>query len=157
MSKRVLIVENNVEQLHRLKELVKAIDKDVWVCAVTNADAATDILSNQVIDVFLCNVTLDSGNAEDVSGMDLVGEIRKIEKYLFTPVIFITERMDFEEEAYRDLHCYGYIGKPFNTEEITQTVKKALKYTTQRDVKEYVYFQKDGLVYPVKCKDIPIQ
>lgn len=138
MGKKILIVENDMEQLHRLEELVRAIDKDVWIRAVTNADDAEDILSNHVIDMFLCNVALDSRNAEDISGIHLVGEIRKMEKYLFTPVIFITEKMDFEEVAYRDLHCYGYFGIPFSADEITQTVRNALKFPTQRDGKEYV-------------------
>lgn len=154
MNKKVLIAEDDLEQLHRLEKLVKSIDENILVYAVTNAADASEILLCHAIDVFLFDISLDSKKAGDTSGIQLVNEIRKMDRYLFTPVIFVTRVQDLQEIAYKDLHCYSYIEKPFNRDVVLKTIKNALKYTTQRDVNDYVYFRKEGILFPIKCKDI---
>jgi len=154
MRKTVLIIEDNLSQLELLKKLVLEVEPDVKVYTASASGPAYEILMERTIDVFLVDIILNKEKPGDASGMRLVEKFRKMEKYMFTPVVFITSLEDTTKYAYTDLNCLGYIEKPFDTENVKGYVKKALNFASTREKESTLYFRNDGIIYPIKVKDI---
>ena len=152
--KTVLIVEDDENQALRLEQLVHQLNSGVVVRIANNLTDAYHILMENVIDVFLIDIILKTVTMGDTAGIRLVENIRKLPQYLFTPVIFVTSLEDPEMYCYKGLNCIGYIEKPYDKNQVTALVEKALHYTTQRDENIRITFRKDGILYPVELKKI---
>ncbi len=150
----ILIIEDNQEQCNMLVELVNQIGEAVRIYTADNIATAYQILMEKTIDVFLVDIILDVEKQGDTSGVNLVENIRKIPKYMFTPVVFITSLEDDSGYAFKNLNCLGYVEKPFSPDQVEQLVKKALYFSTQRDENATVCFRRDGILYPVKISEI---
>lgn len=154
MKKSVLIIEDNLNQSQMLKKLVLEVDGNVTVYTASASGPAYEILMERTIDVFLVDIILDTTKPGDASGMRLVEKIRSIKKYMFTPVLFITSLEDSTKYAYTNLKCFEYIEKPFDPEVVKCMVEKALNFSTTREKDTTLYFRKDGVIYPIKVKNI---
>lgn len=154
MKKTVLIIEDDVNQLNMLKQLVLSVNENAEVFTVSDEKNAYKILMEKTIDVFLVDIILDTSKPGDTSGVRLVEKLRKISKYMFTPVIFVTSLEDPTLYCYRDLNCIGYIEKPFDPEKIRKLVERALNYSTLREKEVSLTFRRDGILYPIDVKDI---
>lgn len=154
MKKAVLIIEDETSQLEMLRRLVLLTSKDAEVFTVDNPETAYKMLMEKTIDVFLVDIILDTSKPGDTSGIRLVEKFRKIPKYMFTPVIFVTSLEDPSMYAFKDLNCIGYIEKPFEPMQIMKLLERALNYTTNREHDASLTFRKDGILYPVKVKEV---
>lgn len=153
-TKRVLIIEDNKNSLQGLCKIVEALKKNIIVYTAQDVSTAYKEAMEQTIDLFLIDIILDTSKPGDVSGMTFADRIRKVPEYEFTPIIFITALEDSQLYAYSKLHCYGYLEKPYNVEEAQKLIGKALEFPTKASEIEYVYFRKDGILYPKQIKDI---
>lgn len=154
MKKTVLITEDNKTQLEMLRRLVLEVNADAVVYTASDVKTAYQILLEKTVDVFLVDIILDVTKPGDTSGIRLVEKIRKIPKYMFTPVLFITSLEDTTKYAYTDLNCLGYVEKPFSPESVKKLMKKALYFSTEKEKEEVFCFRKDGILYPVKIDNI---
>ena len=154
MKKSVLIIEDCPEQRNMLRQLVLEVDERAAVYTAADVATAYKILMERTIDVFLVDIILDTTTPIDTSGIRLVERIRKIPKYMFTPVLFITSLEDTTGYAYKDLNCLGYIEKPFSPDVVLSLVKKALYFSTMKEKDATFCFRKEGILYPVKIRDI---
>lgn len=151
--KKVLIVEDNEKHMEALNKMLSDIE-DVQIFKAYNMAEACYMLSLNYYSLFIVDIILDREKPGDVSGIKFVDQLRSDKKYQFIPVIFITSLEDPKLCAYRDLHCYQYIEKPFEPGYVIKTVKQALEFPNIVNKKEYGYFRKDGIVYSVKIDDI---
>lgn len=154
IRKSVLIIEDEPIQLEVLEKLVLEVDAGVVVYKANNTATAYQILMERTIDLFLVDIILDDDKSSDASGVRLVEQMRKIPKYVLTPVLFITSLEDTTGYAYKDLNCLGYVEKPFSPEHVKQLVKKAFYFPTIKSQNATFCFRKDGILYPVKIADI---
>ena len=154
MKKSVLIIEDCPEQRNMLRQLVLEVDERAAVYTAADVATAYKILMERTIDDFLVDIILDTTTPIDTSGIRLVERIRKIPKYMFTPVLFITSLEDTTGYAYKDLNCLGYIEKPFSPDVVLSLVKKALYFSTMKEKDATFCFRKEGILYPVKIRDI---
>ena len=99
----VLILEDNRQILNVLEELVMSVAEDEKVYATDNVGEAYKIAMETSIDVFLLDIILYTDKKGDTSGMQYAQSMRKLERYRFTPIIFITSLEDPEMYALRDL------------------------------------------------------
>ncbi len=151
--KKILILEDNKAHMKALVKILSDIN-NIQIFEAYNMAQANYMLSLNVFDVFLVDIILDTKVVGNISGIDFVNQIRNNNRYQYTPVIFITSLEDPKLIAYKELHCYNYIEKPFDVEEIIKTVKEALEIPLQPPKKEYVYFRKDGILYSVKVDEV---
>lgn len=154
MEKHVLIVEDNKIQMEMLKKIVQEVNPGAVVYTAEDVNKAYQILLENTIDVFLVDIILDTTKPGDISGIKLVENIRGISKYLFTPVLFVTSLEDTTNYAYTDLNCLGYVEKPFNPDIVKQLIERALNFATARNQDATFCFRKDGILYPIKVRDI---
>lgn len=152
--KNVLVLEDDHATLEAIEKLIHEIEENVLVYKIATLPEAYQTAVEHDINLFIVDIMIDNSVRNDVSGLVFVEKIRKIEKYAFIPVIFITALVDPELHAYRTLHCYGYLQKPLLIKETKQLISQALKYQMPQNEEGTVYFRKDGIIYAVDKKDI---
>lgn len=151
--KKILILEDNETHMIALCNILSDIN-DIQIFKAYNVAEASYMLSLNIFDVFLIDIVLDAKMPGDVSGINFINNIRDNRRYQYAPVIFITALEDPKLTAYKELHCYNYIEKPFDSKEVLKTVEDALGFPVLVPKKEFVYFRKDGILYSVKIEEI---
>lgn len=85
-------------------------------------DALTYLSSNQKVDLWILDIMLE----DDISGYDIIKEIRKKDKAI--PVIFTSARdQDVDKIIGLELGSDDYIAKPFSTKELVLRVGKIIE------------------------------
>lgn len=154
MPLKILIVEDNRAHMEALTRILKELDNDLRIYSAYDLKTAFCMGLEQHIDLFLVDIILETDKPGDVSGLNFVQEIREIAKYKFAPVIFITALEDPKLYSYSQLHCFKYIEKPFDAQQVRQTVREAMEFPSRSRDDKYVYFRKDGIVYSKCIKEI---
>ena len=152
--KKVLILEDKKENLSLLVNIIQGMQKEIEVYQTTQAGEAYQIALEKTVDVFLLDIVLKPESFGDMSGMVFADRIRQVEKYKFTPIIFLTALGDPELHAYKELHCYGYLTKPYNKEKLTKLLGEALTFEQHKEENRNIYFKKDGIFFAKKMQDI---
>ncbi len=154
MPQKILILEDNKVHMDAMCKILEDLPKNITVYCAQNVQKACEIALEHHIHLFLIDIILNGQNPGDVSGLNFAREIRGISKYKFTPLIFITSLEDPKLYSYSQLHCFGYIEKPFSVAQVRGTILNALDFPVKNDEDRHVYFRKDGIVYSKSIKDI---
>lgn len=152
---RILILEDNKDSLKVLNIMVKKVSEDIVTVPVSSLDEARAALheAKEPFHAFMLDINLYEADTRDTSGLTFAAEVRGIRQYAFTPIVMITSLAGLELRAYRELHCYQYIVKPYQEEEIQKLIRKVL-FQTGEVSEPFVLVKKDGINYKLLCKDI---
>lgn len=118
----ILIIEDDYMQRVGLKKIIEQHYLDVRVYAVDNIKEARHIANEKNIDLFLVDIKLPDG-----SGIEFVKELRAIEKYALTGVVFISTQLIQIIDAFKNTHCYDFLVKPYNVNEIKAIINTFMK------------------------------
>lgn len=154
VAKTVLILEDNEAMRQYLGQLVRDTVQEVHIYSTDNKEEAYQYAIKNSVDVFLVDIILNPDKEDDASGLDFVENIRGLERYFFTPVIMITSLDTPRMYSYEELHCFGYIEKPFQSNKVKELLQQALKFPGKSMEKKKLYFRKSGIVIPVECESI---
>ena len=139
--KEVLILEDKSETRKVLAGLVKEVHSDAVIYEAADEKTAYDIAMKRTIDLFLVDIILHPQQHDDVSGGEFAQNIRKVDKYLFTPILIITSMYDPKMCMYSSVHCYQFIEKPFDFEKVKQTIQEAIRYETVQEKDRSLMFR----------------
>ncbi|MCM1181939.1 MAG: LytTR family DNA-binding domain-containing protein [Roseburia sp.] len=154
---RILILEDCEDSLRAVSAMVERVSEQVAVVPVRSLKAARSALheAQQPFQAFLLDINLDASDDEDVSGLTFAAEVRALPQYVFTPIVILTSLVNMELQAYRELHCYQYLVKPYSAEEVTSLVGRLLFLSQTGETREpHVLVKKAGVNYKIFCKDI---
>ena len=145
---RLLILEDQDMSRNALKEMILKTggQEQIVVDSAASFDSAKELIeSDRLYAAFFLDINLDAGQENDKSGMKVAELIRSYTKYEFTPVVMVTSLANLEMEAYRKLHCYQYIVKPYIQNDVENVVKKLM---AMQDVKEEksIVVKRDGII-----------
>lgn len=152
--KTVLIVEDNVRSMEMLVKIIENLRTDVEIKTASSQEEAAILAMKFNIDLFMLDIILNASNPGDVSGMKFAEYIRTLQKYKYTPIIFITALEDPELHAYSDLHCYYYVEKPYDVEKVSSVISEALEFPAVHNEPQNVFFRKDGILYKKEISEI---
>jgi DNA-binding LytR/AlgR family response regulator len=116
----ILVLEDDCIQLKTLSDIIKGAGGSYRVYEAFSVSEAFHIASCQRIDLFYIDI-----NLKNESGLKFAQEIRKLEGYKLTWIIFVTIYKEYMLSAFKKIHCYDYILKPYNKEHI-QTITRTL-------------------------------
>ena len=151
---RIFVLEDNKDSLKILQSMIEKISTDIFVTPVDNKKEAEKLLeAEEPYHAFLLDINLNEEDSEDYSGLDFAMKIRSMTQYAFTPIIMITSLANLELKAYRELHCYQYIVKPYQEDDIQKLIRKVL-FQTGEVSEPSVLIKKEGINYKLLCKDI---
>lgn len=120
---KILIVEDDLVICEGLSEIIKTIAKGLEIVTTGYAKKALSYAISGYYDAFLLDIQLN-----DYSGIELAKQIRNIEKYMLTPIIFITSIPTKELLAFKQIHCYDYIVKPFSRKDVMEALNTIINY-----------------------------
>ena len=152
--KKILILEDNYAAMEHLVSLASELDIQNSLFRCDNIKDAYQYALERDIDLFIIDVILEPGSPGDSSGLKFVDSIRKIERYVFTPVIFVTSLEDAKMYTYEKLHCYSFVEKPFDPEKVKDLMRQCLKFPVNSQPSKTLYFRKDGIILSVNSEDI---
>lgn len=153
---RILILEDQEINRNALKELIISTgtkEEIVVHSASSFEEGRSYVESDTTYNAFFLDINLDENNPADESGLELARLIRNQSKYEFTPVIMVTSIAKLEMAAYRELHCYQYLIKPYIEADVQSLIKKLLAMQGVKEEKSIVV-KKDGINYRIKCSAI---
>nr|WP_231148301.1 LytTR family DNA-binding domain-containing protein [Clostridium botulinum] len=150
----ILIVEDDLVQSAILKTMIESLDFKLSIYQATNELEALNILNKYNIDMFFMDIDLGSS-----SGLELAFKIRGNPQYEFSWIIFLTTHMQYITQAFKEIHCYDYILKPYDKNEVLDMVRRIIlhenKDNTSYIEKRYVSFNlKDELYIKVYIDEI---
>lgn len=156
----IILVEDDCMQRKNLKKMILSMHDFVTIYEADSEDSALNLVEKYDIDLFLIDISL-----KESSGLDLALNIRKIPKYEFRQIIFLTTHMEYITQAFKQTHCYDYILKPYDKKEVQAILEKIIlnetsdKYAKNddskpEDDKEIVITLKSGIYVGIKIKDI---
>ncbi len=134
----ILIVDDNIDILQSYKrgletnKDIQSIGKPINIYIAPTYNNALELSQKIIFDIFLLDVDL----AYMYTGIDLANELRKNSHYKIANIIFATADPKKEMEAFRNIHCYSYLVKPFSEEELINAIFPLIKYgKVQQDYK----------------------
>ena len=123
----IILVEDDSMQRKMLKKMILTMHEFIKIYEADSENSALDIIKKYDINMFLIDISL-----KESSGLDLAIEIRKIPKYEFRQIIFLTTHMEYITQAFKQTHCYDYIIKPYNQEDVQAMLSKLIHYENSR-------------------------
>lgn len=146
----VLVLEDQPVQRRRLVEILERLDKGFCVLETDSIERGLEISKNYPINLFFIDIELKDG-----SGLTFAEEIRKNPRYEFAWIIFITSYYEHMLRAFKRIHCYDYIIKPYEDEEIEKLTQKLLRSPQSNMMQEaFLTFEIKGVFMRFHIKDI---
>lgn len=113
-----MLVDDDVNIFYLIKVL---LGKEYEVDCFNTAKTAINAVSENQYNLMLVDINLGSG----MSGIDVLQEIRNIDKCKNVPVIAITAfAMLGDREEFLNMGFNEYISKPFNKTQLLNTIEK---------------------------------
>ena len=157
----IIIVEDDFMQRDILKKMILSMHEFIEIYEADSESAALHIIKKQNINMFLIDISL-----RESSGLELAIKIRNIDKYQFNQIIFLTTHMEYITQAFKQTHCYDYIIKPYNQEDVQDMLDKIImhensllsnrnnNFIDEEKDKEVIINLKNGIYIGIKIKDI---
>jgi two-component system LytT family response regulator len=145
----ILIIDDDIIFRRGLHKIAISLDKNIQIYETGMAKEALEIAKQKDIDAFFLDIKL-----LDYSGLQLAQQLRNIDKYKFTPIVFITSVPTREFEAFRNIHCYTYLVKPFSVEKAKEVLETIIKYGIKKDEPTAIKIDKGSLTYIIRQEDI---
>ncbi|MCM0647522.1 LytTR family DNA-binding domain-containing protein [Clostridium swellfunianum] len=117
----ILVLENDCIQLRTLSEIIRQAGDMFNVYEASSISEAFEIAEQVRIDLFYIDINLN----ED-SGLNFALEMRKKDRYKLTWIVFVTIYKDYMLSAFKKIHCYDYILKPYNKQYIQKLTRLLL-------------------------------
>jgi signal transduction histidine kinase/CheY-like chemotaxis protein len=118
--KNVLYVEDDFLS----QEIIAVFLRDICNIEIAgNGQVALNMIDQKTYDLILMDMNL----GKEISGVDVINEMKKKENYKKVPVIAVTAyAMKGDREEFLELGCCDYISKPINRQSLLYSVSKCL-------------------------------
>jgi two-component system chemotaxis response regulator CheY len=121
MKKRVVVVDDFKNTRWVVEFTLK--NENLEILPAENGKEALKHFDGQNIDLLITDL-----NMPEMDGIELVKEVRNMEKYQFIPIIMLTtERNPQKKQMAEDIKVTAWIQKPFKQDQFKKIVKKALR------------------------------
>ncbi|HMU41999.1 MAG TPA: response regulator [Ignavibacteriaceae bacterium] len=118
---KILIIEDDKNYCENIKILLE--EEDYEVLFALNGFDGLDIARSLKPDLIICDVMLP-----DISGYQILEELRKRETTKLTPFIFLTAKAEMNDlRTGMNLGADDYLTKPYHSHELLQAVKMRLQ------------------------------
>lgn len=149
----ILVVEDDIIQRQNLIKILGSVSHELNIYEADSKKSALKIASEVEISFMFVDIMLRSS-----TGIEFAKELRQIPGYRLTWIIFLTTHVDYMLQAFKEIHCYDYILKPYRKDKIIEITKLLLanKYENEshKDKKDHIVFELQGVTYKLYTDDI---
>lgn len=117
----IILVEDDSMQREILKMMIHSIYESINIYEADSENETLNIIEKNKINMFIIDIGL-----KESSGLDLAMNIRRIPKYEFSQIIFLTTHVDYMLQAFKQTHCYDYILKPYDKDCVQSLLNKLI-------------------------------
>ena len=134
----VLIIEDSkIQKVSLLDNILSKARLDLKIYKAGSREESLRISKDVYIDLFFIDINGQS------SGLDFALAIRSMERYKISSIIFLTKNINYMIQAFKEVHCYDYILKPYEPNEVIEIAKiisevivdRKYNYNRERKVK----------------------
>ena len=126
---KIMLVDDNIDLLNMFKKGFEKLSEKYEVITVENAEKCFKLLeNNQIPDLILLDIMMP-----EMSGWDVLAELRNKPSWEKIPVIFLTAKDDDASIGIGMLTSDGYITKPFRLEDIKETIEQYFEQRYEND------------------------
>ena len=126
---KILIAEDDKNISNIISESIKEFEKDIDIVVFEEAQKALEHATSNAIDIFILDRQL-----KDYKGTHLAKQLREINRYKYSPIVFVTALASEELLAYRELKCYSFLIKPFTKSEINVVLDDVIGYKKHNSI-----------------------
>ena len=123
---KILLVEDNPVASERIRRFIQKIDPGYEVIVCSMAGEAYSYACRETVSLFILDIQL-----ADYKGTNLARQLRALEAYRYTPILFETALAGEELTAYREVQCYSFLIKPFTEAEFRAAFNAAAGLSRQ--------------------------
>ncbi len=150
----ILVVEDDELQRKNLINMIKESKKNIIYFEAESEKEALTIADESSIDIFYIDISL-----KDSSGLNLAYKLRDEAKYRLSWIIFVTTSKQHMLSAFKKVHCYDYLIKPYSKEKVLELTKNLLnninnKLEAKPIENEYVTLDSNKISFKIYLKDI---
>ncbi len=113
-----------VDDMRSMRDLVKSVleKRGHQVDIQESGSKALKFAKSNQVDLVITDI-----NMPEMSGLELVGELKKLQTYSKVPILMLTtESTADKKQLARSLGASGWIQKPFNPERLAMAVEKTI-------------------------------
>ena len=113
-----------VDDMRSMRELVKSVleKRGHEVIIQDDGKTALEYAQSNRVDLVITDI-----NMPNMSGLDLIGQLRNLTDYASTPILMLTtEDTDEKKQIARSTGANGWIQKPFNPDRLVNAVEKTM-------------------------------
>ncbi|MCR5654058.1 MAG: LytTR family transcriptional regulator DNA-binding domain-containing protein [Lachnospiraceae bacterium] len=139
--RNVLVLSGNATRRTRLRDMFMSVTNGE--CMVYFADDMKQgrrEAASHPIDLFVIEIQLDHRNIYDLDGFNFAEELRSMEFYRYTPMIFLAKDRVEKLFAFMRFHCYDILELPIDEARYMQCFSKALELASVVRVPRTFYF-----------------
>ena len=130
----ILLVEDEKIQREALASIIKSNFVDVRIYEASSEKEALKVINEKDVHLFFIDIHL-----KDSSGLDLAKKIRQHKNHSLTGIVFVTGELIHIIEAFKSIHCYDFIVKPYKEKGIIDIVDVFFNSTPLSSIKEGKY------------------
>ncbi|GLC30689.1 LytR/AlgR family response regulator transcription factor [Clostridium omnivorum] len=149
----ILIVEDDIYQRRNLIAMIKELGESYQIFEADCEEAALKLADENRMDLFYVDIEL-----KDSSGLEFAKKIRSNNMYKLTWIVFMTTYVKYMLEAFKEIHCYDYIIKPYDKEKVKELTLLLLNNRENEKVnkleKKYIIFKSRGIEIKQYIEDI---
>lgn len=150
----ILIVEDDNIQRKNLIKMINEVTEEINIYEADNEEDALKVARENNIYIFYIDITLKNS-----SGLSLALNLRKMQQYSLSCIVFVTTHKQHTMSAFKEVHCYDYIIKPYNKEKVKAMTKLIIDNIRNKDKlpdkeREYVVFECNKISVKIYLEDI---
>lgn len=141
----VLIAQKENEDKSRIKKILKKINSKIKIFEASTIKESYLLCKKIKMDFFILETQLKDG-----SGIDFAIELRKKTIYQMSFIIFISEEVSNMMSAFKKVHCYDYIIKPYKIYNLERLFQKIIFYLEKIKIQQeidYLVIEKEGIPF----------
>ena len=149
--KCILVVEDDLIQSENLKHIIVTFNPEYCVDIANSYEEGLVHAHSKKYDLIFFDI--DLGSAQK-NGYDLAKMLRTHPHYSLTWMVFLTVRRDYELQAFKRIHCYDYLLKPYDAMEVQTCLKTLLEQQTEAIEAKYITLSLEHITVKIFIDEI---
>lgn len=146
----ILILEDDLQQAAGLYRYIKNYNDSIDIYKTTTYEKALLMADNIPIDIFMLDIQLPG----EKSGLDFGRYLRSAERYSNTPIIFLTGMNEYIFDAVNEIHCYGYLPKPYSAGDV-RSLLMSLSFSGTEETEQTIIIKDiNGIAFRILPSEI---
>jgi len=128
MKMQLLLIEDDIIQSDNLSNLIKESYNNVELLTAHSFKESLKVISEKNVDLFFIDINLPDG-----SGIDIAKKIRAMEGCELKGIVFITSQGYQMVDAFKNIHCYDFLIKPYSKKDIKRIIDVFMKENVKKN------------------------